>query len=108
MRHPRPRPKLLHEKLFAIREFLKFTQTDMANKLEAKISAYFGRECQIHPGQISNYENAKREPNVFVLIAYIHLAQLHLESVADDDVTIEEFRKRLGKEFDHVTSTNTT
>lgn len=108
MRHPRPRPKLLHEKLIAIREFLKYTQADMAKKLEAKIYAYSGRKYQIHPGQISSYENAKREPNVFVLIAYIHLAQLHLESVADDDVTIDEFRKRLGKEFDHVTLTNPT
>lgn len=98
----------MHEKLLAIREFLKFTQADMANKLEAKISAYFGRECQIHPGRISDYENAKREPNAFVLIAYIHLGQLHLESVADDDVTMDEFRNRLGKEFDHVTLKNPT
>lgn len=104
----RPRPTLLHEKLLAIREFLDLGQLDMANKLEAEILARSGRQYQIHPGRISQYENGVREPSLLVLLGYIHLGQVHMESVVDDEVTIDEFRERLGKEFHHRTLTRAT
>ena len=100
MRRPRPRPKLLHEKLLAIRKFLDLGQVDMANKLEVEICSHSGRQKEIQGGRISEYENGKREPNIFVLIAYVHLGQIHLESLVDDDLSTDEFRERLGEEFD--------
>ncbi len=102
MRNPRPRPELLPEKLLAIREFLNIGQDDMADQLRVVLS-HSGREYQILPGRISEYENGKREPNLLVLNAYARLGKLHMESVADDDLIIDTFRKRLGQEFDYST-----
>lgn len=103
MGHPRPRPKLLPEKLRAIRKFLNIGVSGMTNKIKGEILAHSGHRYQLDPRRIWEYENGTREPNRVVLIAYIHLGQVHLESLVDDDVTTDKFRKRLGKEFDHAT-----
>lgn len=103
MGHVRKQPHLLRNKLLAIREFLNASQVDMASKLEFEILSYWGRQYSIKPGRTSEYENGRREPNLFVLMAYARLGKVHLESVVDDDVTLEIFRSRLGKEFDYAT-----
>jgi transcriptional regulator with XRE-family HTH domain len=101
MGNSRPRPKLLPDKLLAIREFLNVGQAAMASKLQFEILSHSCRQYQIRPSRISEYENAKREPSLFVLIAYVRLGQVHMESVVDDGVNLNKFRKRLGKEFDY-------
>jgi transcriptional regulator with XRE-family HTH domain len=101
--HIRRRPKLLHVKLLAIRQFLNVGQAEMASTLQADILNDAGRHYPIKPGRISDYENGKREPNLFVLMAYAHLGKVHLESAVDDDVKVETFRSRLGQEFDYAT-----
>jgi hypothetical protein len=101
MAHIRRRPKLLHNKLLAIRQFLNIGQVEMASKLQSDILSDSGRHYPIKPGRISDYENGKREPNLFVLMAYAHLGKVHLESAVDDDVKVETFRSRLGQEFDY-------
>lgn len=103
MGNPRPRPTLLPDKLLAIREFLNVAQEDMASKLQFEILSHSGRHYQIKPARIWEYENGQREPNLLVLLAYARLGKVHLESVADDEVIIDTFRKRLGKEFDYST-----
>src|SRR5215211_7456231 len=102
MGHVRKRPQLLQHKLLAIREFLTIGQVDMANQLQLEILSYSDRQYPIKPGRTSEYENGRREPNLFVLMAYAHLGKVHLESVVDDDVTLETFRPRLGKEVDYA------
>ena len=103
MGNPRPRPKLLPEKLLAIREFLNVGQVDMASELQSQLLYHSGRQSQIQPARISEYENGEREPNLFVLIAYIHLGQVHMESLVDDDITEANFHTLLGKEFCFLT-----
>ena len=100
--HIRRRPKLLHHKLLAIREVLNIAQADMASKLHADILANERRDYPIKPSRISQYENGRREPNLFVLSAYARLGKVHLESLADDDVQVETFRSRLGQECDYT------
>jgi transcriptional regulator with XRE-family HTH domain len=95
---PRTRQQLLPDKLLAIREFLKLGQAEMSKALQSEILSHSGRRYNLKPGRISEYENGEREPNLFVLIAYARLGQVHLESVADDRVTLKEFRRLLGKE----------
>jgi len=95
---PRSQQQLLPDKLRAIREFLKLGQVEMASALQSEILSRFDRRYNLKSGRISEYENGQREPNLFVLIAYARLAQVHLESVADDRVSLKEFRKVLGKE----------
>ena len=103
MGNPRPRPRLLPEKLLAIRQFLNVSQDKMASQLQSELLSHCGRRSQIQAARISEYENGEREPNLLVLIAYVRLGKVHIESVADDDVIISTFRKRLGKEFDYDT-----
>ena len=98
MGSPRQRPELLPEKLLAIREFLNLGQQEMAEKLRGEIISHGRRQFQIHPGRISEYEAGKREPNLFMLIAYGRLAQVHLESVANDEIPLQDFQSLLGKE----------
>jgi|SRR6185369_14517671 len=102
MGHIRKRPTLLKIKLLAIREFLNATQVDMASKLESEILSYSSRHYRIKPGRTSEYENGRREPNLFVLMAYGRLAKVHLESLVNDEVSVETFRFRLGKEVDYA------
>jgi len=104
MGNPRHRPELLAEKLLAIREFLNLGQQEMAETLKREIISHSRREFQLHPGRISEYETGKREPNLFMLIAYGRLAQVHLESFADDEIPIQEFQSLLGKEVCYVIS----
>lgn len=108
MGYPRHRPKLLPAKLLAIREFLNLAQAEMASKLESEILSHSLREHQIDPARISEYEKGRREPNLFVLIAYVRLGHIHMESIADDDLIISQFRTLLGKEFHHPTLSRPT
>ena len=98
MGSPRRRPKLLPAKLLAIREFLNLGQADMATKLQFEIQSHSRRQYQIEPGRVSEYEKGKREPNLFVLIAYTRLGRVHMESLVDDDITRDNFHRLLGKE----------
>jgi transcriptional regulator with XRE-family HTH domain len=95
---PRRQQQLLPEKLRAIKEFLKLGQAKMSNALQSEILSHFDRRYDLKSGRISEYENGQREPNLFVLIAYARLAKVHLESIADDRVTVKEFRRLVGKE----------
>lgn len=99
MRTPRRRPKLLPLKILAIRDVLNVGKAEMATKLQSEILSHSRRQCGLESARVSEYEKGKREPNLFVLIAYARLGNVHMESVIDDDVTIDQFRKRLGKEF---------
>jgi hypothetical protein len=106
MGNPRPRPRLLPEKLLAIREFLNVDKADMTTKLQSQLLSHCGRQFQIQPARISEYENGQREPNLFVLIAYIRLGQIHMESLVDDDITGAKFRTLLGKQLCFLTFSN--
>lgn len=102
MGNRRARPTLLPGKLLAIREFLNLGQPELAEKLQLEISSHSGRNFQLHPARISQYETGEREPNLFVLIAYGRLGRVNLEYVADDEIHVENFRKRLGKGIHYV------
>jgi transcriptional regulator with XRE-family HTH domain len=104
MGNPRCEPRLLPAKLLAIRKFLNVKQADMATKLQSEIPAYPPRRYRIETAHVTKYEKGEREPNLLVLIAYVRLGHIHMESVVDDDVSMDEFRRRLGKEFDYTKS----
>lgn len=108
MGRARNRPKVLPDKLLAIRKFLNVGQSEMAQKLQSETPSQSGGQYQVKRSRISEWENGRREPGLFVIIAYVHLRQVHMEPVIDDDVTVEDFRKRLGQEFNFYTSTRDT
>ena len=105
MGYPRNRPKILPTKLRAIRDFLNFTQVQMAKKLQSEIRSRSGRKAgtlgksyEIKPTHISEYERGKRETDFFVLLAYVRLGRVGMEYAVDDAFTVNTFRKWLGKE----------
>lgn len=98
MRDRRGTQELLPEKLLAIREFLTFGEVEMVQSLQSDITSQSGRPCNIKPGRISEYENGRLEPNLLVLVAYARLARVHLEFIADDRFTLEDFRAELEKQ----------
>ena len=77
----RQRPKRLAPKLFAIRKHLRLTQPQMAEKLE---------NPHVKSGHVSAYELGKREPNLIVLLKYARLAQVPMEMLVDDKMSLPE------------------
>ena len=80
MGNPRPRPLRLAGKLREIREALELSQTQMLVRL--------GLDGSMHYGRISQYENDEREPTLLTLLAYAHVAGVHLEDIVDDDLDL--------------------
>lgn len=101
MGRARNRPKLLPNKLRAIREFLNVRTVDMASKLQADMLSHSRKQYQIKGGRISEWENGRREPDLLVLLSYSRLAQVKMDSMIDDALSVEAFRERLGKELKH-------
>lgn len=80
MGNPRPRPDRLAIKLLEIREGLGLSQSQMLVRL--------GLEDTMHYGRISQYENNEREPTLMTLLAYAHVAGVHLEDIVSDDLDL--------------------
>ena len=98
MRDRRNTSPLLPKKLLALRNFLTVGQVELAASLSSDIVSHSGRPYSIKPRRISEYENGRLEPNLLVLVAYARLGKVHLELIADDRFTMEEFRAELGKQ----------
>lgn len=82
----RLKPKRLGEKLKAIRESLDLKQTQMPKAL--------GLEDDVSQGMVSAFEANVREPSLIVLLAYSRLADVTMESMADDKLEIEYLKKQ--------------
>lgn len=83
----RPQPEHLPAKLLQIRQLLGLTQEQMAERLKHVKSPP-------QPGQISRFEQGKREPSLLVLLEYARLAGIQMEILVDDKL---ELPKRLRK-----------
>lgn len=90
----RRRPQLLHLKLAMIRESLKVNQADMARILVAAIKSRSG--IKIKSCRVTDYESGNREPDLLLMVAYVRLGKVQMESVVDDTVSVESFRVLLG------------
>ena len=79
----RPLPKYLPAKLLKIRELLDLTQEQMAARL-ANVKA------PLHPGQVSRFEQGKREPSLLLLLKYARMAGVSIDVLVDDDLDLPE------------------
>ena len=77
MGSPRPRPKHLAKKLLQIRRSLGLSQSQLAK--EIGVTNYT---------DISKYELDRNEPPLFVLLAYSRAADIPLERIIDDELTL--------------------
>lgn len=73
----RPQPKYLPAKLLKVRQLLGLTQEQMAARLEHL-------KPPPQPGQISRFEQGKREPSLLILLEYARMAGISIDILADD------------------------
>lgn len=76
----RPRPSKLAKKLRQIRQMLGLSQSELVRRLDP--------DQRMHYGRISEFELAKREPSLLVLLAYARVAGVHLEDLVDDEIAL--------------------
>jgi len=77
MGSPRPRPKHLAAKLLQIRHSLGLSQPKLAKVLGV-----------LDYSDISKYELNKNEPPLFVLLGYSRAADIPMERIVDDELTL--------------------
>jgi DNA-binding XRE family transcriptional regulator len=76
----RNKPRLLSNKLLAIRKHLGMSQSEMARALDLKV----------HYSVVSNFELGTREPDLQVVLRYARLAGVPMEMLIDDRIKLPE------------------
>jgi transcriptional regulator with XRE-family HTH domain len=79
----RPQPKYLPAKLLKIRQLLGLTQEQMAARLKHV-------KPTPQPGQVSRFEQGKREPSLLVLLEYARTAGISIDVLVDDKLDLPE------------------
>jgi DNA-binding XRE family transcriptional regulator len=74
----RPTPKLLPEKLKAIREHLGLSQSEIAIEIGVTDRS-----------SVSGYERGEREPPLPILLKYARLAGISTDELIDDDMKFQ-------------------
>jgi transcriptional regulator with XRE-family HTH domain len=77
MGHARPRPKHLARKLLQIRNTLGLSQKKLAKRIDVRPYT-----------KISKYELDINEPPLAVLLAYSRAANVPVEKIIDDELTL--------------------
>jgi transcriptional regulator with XRE-family HTH domain len=78
----RRKPERLAEKLRQIRLSLGLTQTEMVRRL--------GVDDEIAYTKISHYELGLREPTLPILLEYARVANVYVDALIDDGVSLPE------------------
>lgn len=78
----RKRPDRLPEKLLEIRLNLNLSQNEMVRKL--------GLSGEIERDYISKFERGTLEPTLQVLLQYARAANVYVEALIDDDLSLPE------------------
>ena len=79
-RNPRRKQRRLGDKLLQIRLSLDLSQNELLRQL--------GLNEKFTRTNISNYELGQREPPLYVLLQYAHLAGVCLDVLVDDDLEV--------------------
>jgi transcriptional regulator with XRE-family HTH domain len=82
MGNPRPRQQHLAKKLLGIRHGLGLSQIQLVKQM--------GIDGVLAYHRISEYESGRREPALWVLLAYGRVAGIHLEDIVDDNRDLPE------------------
>jgi transcriptional regulator with XRE-family HTH domain len=85
MGNPVPRPKHLAAKLLAIRQHLGLSQIRMVMLLKVDLAYH----------RLSEFEHARRMPDLMTVMRYARAAGIPMEYIADDEVDLKTFRDHL-------------
>lgn len=92
MGYARNKPKLLPNKLVVIREHVGTAKKDLASKLEV------ARKLKVTSRLVSDYEKGRCEPTLMETLLYARLAGVTMNVLADDLISMNEFRRLLRKQ----------
>lgn len=81
-RSSRPKPARLAEKLRQVRAALGLSQNAMLRR--------FGLDEELFQGSISGYELGTREPPLAVLLLYARAANVYVEVLIDDELSLPD------------------
>ena len=81
-RSSRPKPARLAEKLRQVRAALGLSQNEMLR--------HFGLDEELFQGSISGYELGTREPPLAVLLQYARAANVYVEALIDDELSLPD------------------
>ena len=95
MGHARKGPKLLPEKLVKLREHLDLSHQQMARMLEREIELH-DKKYPLKASRIFEYERGYSEPALIVSLAYSYVGEVSMMSLADDNVSVDQFCDELG------------
>ena len=88
----RPQTKGLAEKLYSIRTCLGLSQAQMVERLARQ---KLPSPLKIYAGNISRFEQGRREPSPLVLLAYARAAGLTVEVLIDAELVLpRKFSRR--------------
>ena|SRR5215211_3801721 len=79
-KHARRKQRRLADKLLRIRQSLNLSQNEILWQM--------GLDEEFTRTNISNYELGQREPPLYVLLQYAHLAGLCLDVLVDDELEV--------------------
>jgi transcriptional regulator with XRE-family HTH domain len=95
----REKPKKLPEKLRQIREKFHLSQGGMLIRLGLQ-------ETSVNRSSISGYELGEREPPLLILYSYAKAANIYLEVLVDDEISLPDIipseEKSLGKKVKNM------
>jgi transcriptional regulator with XRE-family HTH domain len=83
--NPVPRPKHLAAKLLATRQHLGLSQIRMVMLLKVDLAYH----------RLSEFEHARRIPDLMTVMRYARVAGIPMEYIADDEVDLKTFRDHL-------------
>lgn len=83
-------PKRLPEKLKFIRKHFDLTLEELSVQIERILIELGYPEIRIFTGSITEYEKGKREPQLPVLLAYGHLANVYVDALINDKLNLPQ------------------
>jgi transcriptional regulator with XRE-family HTH domain len=83
-------PKELPKKLKFIRSYFNLTLEELGNKIEKELVKLGFPDIKVYTGSITEFEKGKREPQLPVLLAYAHIANVYVDFLINDNLELPE------------------
>lgn len=83
-------PKELPRKLKFIRSYFNLTLEELGSKIEKELAKLGFPDIKVYTGSITEFEKGKREPQLPVLLAYAHIANVYVDVLINDSLELPE------------------
>lgn len=81
-------PRALPRKLKFIRSYFNLTLEELSTKIENELEKLGYADIKVYTGSITEFEKGKREPQLPVLLAYAHIANVYVDILINDNLEL--------------------